>query len=154
MQCDERQLLRRYNLAMRIMALDIGEKRTGIAISDPAERVASPVCVLPTPEVAAGAAPFRRVLDDWQPELLLCGLPLTMAGEEGPQAARIRQMAVAIGSAAGLPVEFSDERLSSAEAKRVLHEKGYTEKTMRGKVDMIAASIFLQAWLDGRIPQS
>ena len=52
---------------MRIMALDIGEKRTGIAISDPAERVASPVCVLPTAEVVAGAAPFRRVLDDWEP---------------------------------------------------------------------------------------
>ncbi len=139
---------------MRIMALDIGEKRTGIAISDPAERVASPVCVLPTAEVVAGAVPFRRVLDDWEPELLVCGLPLTLAGEEGPQAARIREAAVAIGQAAQLACEFCDERLSSAEAKRILREKGYTEKTMRGKVDMIAASLFLQAWLDGRAPRT
>lgn len=139
---------------MRIMALDIGEKRTGIAISDPEERVASPVCVLPTAEVLGAAAPFRRVLEDWEPGQLLCGLPLTMAGEEGPQAARIRQAAADIGRAASLPIDFCDERLSSSEAKRVLHEKGYTEKTMRGKIDMVAASIFLQAWLDSRATQS
>lgn len=139
---------------MRILALDIGEKRCGIAVSDPAERVASPVCVLPADEVLSGATPFRRVLEDWEPELLLCGLPLTMAGEEGPQAERIRQAAATIAQAAHLPVSFADERLSSSEAKRILREKGYTEKTMRGKVDMIAASLFLQAWLDGRAPST
>lgn len=135
---------------MRVLALDIGEVRTGIAVCDPNERVASPVAVLPTAEVTACAAPFRRLLDDWQPELLLCGLPLTLSGEEGPQAARIRDAAAAIGAAAQLPWEFSDERLSSSEAKRVLREKGYTEKAMRGKLDMVAASLFLQAWLDSR----
>ena len=129
---------------MRVLALDIGQVRTGIAVCDPSERVASPVCVLPC------AAPFRRVLEDWEPELLLCGLPLTLSGEEGPQAQRIREAAAAIGAAAQLPWEFSDERLTSSEAKRVLREKGYTEKSMRGKVDMVAASLFLQAWLDSR----
>ena len=135
---------------MRILALDIGEVRVGVAVSDPAERVASPVCVLPTPEVLANAKSFRRVLDDWEPELLLCGLPLTLAGEEGPQAARIRAAATQISAACGLSCVFADERLSSAAAKRSLRESGLSEKQMRGKIDMIAASLFLQAWLDER----
>ena len=73
-----------------------------------------------------------------------------MAGEEGPQAARIRAVAQKISAACGLPCEFADERLSSREAKRSLREKGLSEREMRGKIDMIAASLFLQAWLDAR----
>ena len=135
---------------MRIMALDIGETRVGVAVCDPGERASLPVCVLPAAEVLAGAKPFKRVLEDWEPELLLCGLPYTMAGAEGPQAARIRAAAMRIGEAAGLPVEFADERLSSQEAKRSLREKGLDERAMRGKIDMIAASLFMQSWLDAR----
>lgn len=132
------------------MALDIGDARVGVAISDPAGRVASPVAVLPAAEVLQDAKPWRRVLEDWEPELLLCGLPRTLSGEEGPQAQKIRVQAAAIAKAADLPLEMADERLSSAEAKRSLRESGLSEKQMRGKVDMIAASIFLQAWLDER----
>lgn len=135
---------------MRILALDIGEKRVGVAVSDPAERVATPVCVLPAAEVLQNAKSWRRVLEDWEPELIISGLPRTLAGEEGPQANRIKQQANAIAKAANLPVEFVDERLSSAEAKRNLHELGLSEREMRGKIDMIAASIFLQAALDAR----
>ena len=135
---------------MRVLALDIGEKRIGVAVSDPNERIASPVCVLQTSEVTAQARSWRTVLEDWEPDLLLCGLPYTLAGEEGPQAQSIRQIAEQIGTSACLPIEFADERLSSAEAKRSLREKGLTEKAMRGKVDMIAASLFLQSWLDAR----
>ena len=135
---------------MRIVALDIGEKRVGVAVSDPDERVASPVCVLPAEEVRANAKSFQRVLEDWDPGLLLCGLPMTLAGEEGPQAQRIRAFAADVTKTTGIPHEFADERLSSSEAKRSLREKGLSEKGMRGKVDMIAASIFLQAWLDAR----
>ncbi len=135
---------------MRIMALDIGAVRVGIAISDPSERVASPVAVLPSNEVRTCAKPFKRLLEDWEPELLLCGLPYTLAGELGPQAQAIREFADAVSRASGLPVEFADERLSSQEAKRSLREKGLSEKEMRGKVDMIAASLFLQSWLDAR----
>lgn len=135
---------------MRIMALDIGEKRVGVAVCDPGERVASPVCVLPAAEALACSKSFRRLLDDWEPQLLLCGLPLTLSGEEGPQAERIRAFASEVSEKTGIPYEFADERLSSSEAKRSLREKGATEKSMRGKVDMIAASLFLQAWLDAR----
>lgn len=135
---------------MRALALDIGEVRVGVAVSDPAGRVASPVCVLPAAEVLAHARSFRRVLEDWEPELLVCGLPRTMAGEEGPQAARIKEQAQRIAESCGLPLEFADERLSSAEAKRILREQGLSERYMRGRVDMVAASLFLQSWLDAR----
>ncbi|WP_165055703.1 MULTISPECIES: Holliday junction resolvase RuvX [unclassified Adlercreutzia] len=135
---------------MRVLALDIGEVRVGIAVCDPGERVASPVCVLPASEVLACAKPFRRVLEDWEPELFLCGLPYTLSGEEGPQAARIRAAAAQVSAACGIDCAFTDERLSSAAAKRSLRESGLSEKNMRGKVDMIAASLFLQAWLDER----
>ncbi|HJF44303.1 Holliday junction resolvase RuvX [Thermophilibacter provencensis] len=135
---------------MRVLALDIGEVRVGVAVSDPAGRVASPVCVLPAQEVLAHAVTFRRVLEDWEPELLVCGRPMTLAGEEGPQAARVREQAERVAAACGLPLEFEDERLSSAEAKRILREQGFSERAMRGKVDMVAASLFLQAWLDAR----
>ena len=132
------------------MALDIGEKRVGIAVSDPDERVASPICVLSADEVRGNAKSFRRLLDDWDPDLFVCGLPVTLSGEEGPQAQRIRSFAEHVSKFCGIPYEFADERLSSVEAKRNLRETGMSEKSMRGKVDMIAASLFLQAWLDAR----
>ena len=137
---------------MRVLSLDIGTVRVGVAVCDPAERIATPVCVLPSDEVRSNAKSFRRLLEDWEPELLLCGLPYTMAGEEGPQAGFIQEFASQVSKQSGLPVEFTDERLSSSQAKRSLREKGYSEKEMRGKVDMIASSLFLQAWLDSRCP--
>ena len=135
---------------MRVLALDIGEVRVGVAVSDPSARIASPVCVLPAAEVLAHAVTFRRVLEDWEPELLVCGRPKTMAGEDGPQAERIMAQARKIADDCGLPLEFADERLSSSEAKRILREQGLNERSMRGKVDMVAASLFLQSWLDAR----
>ena len=133
---------------MRALALDIGEVRVGVAVSDPAGRVASPVCVLPAAEVLSHARTFVRVLEDWEPDVLVCGRPMTLAGEEGPQAERIMAQARAIADRCDLPLEFADERLSSAEAKRILREQGLNERSMRGKVDMVAASLFLQSWLD------
>lgn len=135
---------------MRALALDIGEVRVGVAVSDPAGLVASPVCVLPAAEVLAHAVSFRRVLEDWEPDVLVCGRPKTLAGEDGPQAERVMAQARDIAKRCALPLEFVDERLSSAEAKRILREQGLSERGMRGRVDMVAASLFLQSWLDAR----
>lgn len=135
---------------MRALALDIGEVRIGIAASDASGRVASPVKVLPAAEVLSCAKTFRRILEDYEPDVLVCGRPQTMSGEDGPQAERVMAQARSIAEACELPLEFADERLSSSEAKRILREQGLNEKQMRGKVDMIAASLFLQAWLDSR----
>lgn len=135
---------------MRALALDIGEVRVGIAASDATGTVASPVKVLPAQEVLSCARSFRRLLEDYEPDVLVCGRPKTMAGEDGPQAQRIMDQARAISNSCGIPLEFADERLSSAEAKRILREEGLSERSMRGRVDMVAASLFLQAWLDAQ----
>ena len=136
---------------MRVLGLDRGDVRTGVAVCDPDMKIATPVSVLPTNEVLAASASFRRLLEDWEPELLVCGLPVSLDGEEGHQAQHIRQMADQITKSCGIAHVFTDERMSSAEAKRTLRELGYDEKAMRGKVDMIAASLFLQAWLDSQM---
>ena len=133
---------------MVALALDIGEVRTGIAVSDLSGRIAMPLKVLPAPEVANLSRSFRAILRDHEPDVLVCGLPQTMAGEEGPQVRRIREVAESVSRVAGLPLAYADERLSSREAKRILREEGLSERQMRGKIDMISASLFLQAWLD------
>ena len=135
---------------MRVMALDIGKVRVGVAVSDPAQTVASPLCVLPSAEVLHNQPSFRRLMQDWEPELFLCGMPYTLSGTEGPQAKVVRNAAEKIAHTYKLPLEFTDERFSSQEAKRNLREEGLSEREMRGKIDMIAASLFLQAWLDVR----
>ena len=133
-----------------MLALDIGKVRTGIAVSDPQGRVASPVCVLSTEDMLANAPDWKRVLEDWEPDLLLAGLPQSMNGTTSSQTKFARKTAERIAETLHLPLEFVDERLSSVEAKRSLHESGLSEREMRGKVDMVAASLFLQAWLDER----
>jgi len=135
---------------MRVMALDLGEKRIGIAVSDPAGIIAHPLDILPTHEVMDNAPAFSRLLEDYEIELLVVGLPVSLDGLEQAQAARIRSQAAHLETLYGLPLEFADERLSSSEAKRVLRQLGYSEKDMRGKTDKIAASIVLQTWLDSR----
>ena len=133
---------------MQVLGLDIGEKRVGIASANTATRIAMPVKVLPFNEVMAKGRSWRMVLEDYEPELLVCGCPKSLDGTVGKQAQRVMTQAHQIAAAAGLSVEFVDERLSSAQAKRILREQGLSERDMRGKVDMVAASLFLQAWLD------
>lgn len=135
---------------MVALALDIGDARIGVAVSDRTGTVASPVKVLPAAEVLGLSRSFRAVVADHEPDVLVVGRPRTLAGEDGPQAERVMEAGRDLARALGLPVEFADERLSSAEAKRILREQGLTERKMRGKVDMLAASLFLQAWLDSR----
>ena len=130
------------------MALDIGDARVGIAVGNTATGIAMPVAVLPAKEVLSHASTFRRILEDHEPDVLVCGRPITMAGEEGPQARKVESQARQVAARCGLDVEFVDERLSSSQAKRILREQGLSEKQMRGKVDSVAASLFLQTWLD------
>ena len=135
---------------MVALALDIGDARIGVAVSDRTGTVASPVKVLPAAEVLGLSRSFRAIVADHEPDVLVVGRPRTLAGEDGPQAARVMEAGRALARARGQPGEFADERLSSAEAKRILREQGLSERKMRGKVDMLAASLFLQAWLDSR----
>ncbi len=135
---------------MVALALDIGQVRIGIAVSDRSGRVALPVKVLPAIEVTSMARSFRQIVEDYEPDIIVCGRPQTMAGEDGPQAERVISVGRQIADALDLPLVFADERLSSREAKRILRENGLSERKMRGKVDMVAASLILQAWLDAQ----
>lgn len=135
---------------MRVLGLDIGSVRVGVAVSDPSGRIASPLTVLDARALAGDATPLVRLAEDYESECLVVGLPLTLAGDEGPQAAEVRTAAVRLATAAGLPVEFADERLSSEEARRMMSASGMSEKEQRGSVDKVAAAIILQGWLDAR----
>lgn len=134
---------------MRVLALDIGERRVGVAVSDSTGRVASPLKVLDA-SVLTDAGPLARLVDDYEAELLVVGLPLTMAGEEGPQALRVREAGERLSASLGVPVEYRDERLSSAEARRMMASAGTDSRSGRGSVDMVAAALILQGWLDSR----
>lgn len=135
---------------MRVMAFDIGDARVGIAVSDDAMRIASPLKVMSLPEILQGSPSFKNLLIDYEPELFVSGLPLTLQGEERRQALKIREQAEQIATRYDIPLIFTDERMSSLEAKRILKEQGFSEKAMRGRVDAIAASLFLQSWLDAK----
>lgn len=138
---------------MRHLAFDIGERRIGVAVSDPSGRVATPVIVLDTRALAADRAPLRRLIEDYEPELLVVGLPLTMAGAEGPQAQSVRATVGRLLEPLGIPVAYHDERLSSTEAERAMAAAGSDSKARRGSVDMVAAAILLQSFLDAKRPE-
>ena len=135
---------------MRRLALDIGERRIGVAVSDPSGRVATPLTVLDTRELARDAAPLRRLVDDYEPAEFVVGLPLTLAGDEGPQAASVRATVRRLIEPMGVPVTYHDERFTSTDAERAMAAAGADSKARRGSVDMVAASLLLQSYLDTR----
>ncbi len=132
------------------MALDWGERRVGVALSDPSGRVATPRCVLDTLEVRRRGPSLMRLVEEASPERLLVGLPLTLSGEMGPQARKVRSEAGQLAHDLGIPLEFWDERFSSEEAQRIVWESNRTTRDARGSLDMIAASLFLQSYLDAQ----
>lgn len=133
---------------MRALGLDIGSVRVGVAVSDPTGSVASPLAVLDAHELAGSMRSLSRIAEDYDAEVLVVGLPLTLGGEEGPQATSVRKTAMDLAERLGLPLAFVDERNSSAEAKRVMRAAGLNEREQRGQLDKVAAAIMLQAWLD------
>jgi putative holliday junction resolvase len=135
---------------VRILALDIGEKRIGVAVSDPTATVATPVTVLDAPKVLGDGRELVRLVEDYEVELVVVGLPLSMDGSEGPQAKQVRYAAARLAGFLRIPVEFADERLSSAQASKAMQATGVSTRDQRGRVDMVAASLFLQSYLDAR----
>lgn len=133
---------------MRVLGLDIGEKRIGVAVSDPSGTIASPLCVLDAAPVMGDGGPVARLIDEYEAELVVVGLPRSMDGTEGMQAARVRSAGARLATFLNVPVVFADERLSSTEASRVMGEGGLSEREKRGRLDMVAAAIFLQTYLD------
>jgi len=135
---------------VRALGLDIGEKRVGVALSDPSGSVATPLKVIATAEALADARVLQRLVDDYEVELIVVGLPLSLDGTEGPQARQTRVVAEKLTRGLALKVDYFDERLSSTQAKRAMTDAGVSDKAKRGSVDMVAASLFLQSYLDAR----
>ncbi len=133
---------------MRLLGLDIGEARIGVAVSDPGGTIASPLDVLDARQLARDIRPLKTLAEDYEVAGLVIGLPLSMDGTEGRQAASVRSAGDRLGRALGLPVTYADERLTSATASRAMGEGGVNSKKQRGRLDMVAAAIILQSYLD------
>ena len=103
---------------MRILALDHGSARCGVALSDPTGTLATPLPAVERPETRRGLAELARVAAETEAERVVVGLPLTLRGEEGPQAAAARAFATRVEGRTGLPVDLYDERLTTRQAQR------------------------------------
>jgi putative Holliday junction resolvase len=133
---------------MRRLGFDIGERRIGVAVSDPTGRVATPLTVLDARGLARDPGPLRRLVEDYEPMEIVVGLPLTLSGDEGPQVSVVRATVRRLIEPLGIPVAYYDERLTSAEAERAMSATGTDARARRGAVDMVAASVLLQSYLD------
>ncbi len=133
---------------MRLLGLDIGDVRVGVAVSDPSGTVATPLTTLDGRKLAADPQDVVRLVDEYEAGCVVVGLPVTMAGEEGPQAQSVRRRVNALQERLAVPVTLWDERLTTAQARRSLAEAGLDERRIRESVDMVAASIILQSYLD------
>jgi putative Holliday junction resolvase len=137
---------------VRVLGLDIGEKRIGVAVSDRDAHVATPLVVLDARRTLADAVELRRILEDYEIGTIVAGLPLSLDGTVGPQAGRVARDVERLSVLIGRDIETIDERLTSAEAKRRMRETGASERVARGSIDMVAAAILLQTYLDRPSP--
>jgi putative Holliday junction resolvase len=131
----------------RILAVDWGERRIGLAVSDPLGVLASP---LPTLEIRGEAQAVARVADtirELEADAVVVGLPLTLSGERGPAAEAAERFAARLAGACSVPVTLYDERLTSALAERRLREAGTKPRRGKGRVDQEAAVVLLESWL-------
>jgi len=132
----------------RILALDLGKKRIGMAISDPLGITAQGLPNLNRVNKRADLAELERLSRDRQVGLVLMGNPKNMGGSEGRQSLWAREFAREIETRIGLPVKFWDERLTSVEAGRVLRASGISIEKRAAAVDRLSAVILLQSYLD------
>lgn len=131
----------------RILALDYGRKRIGIALSDPLGILANPL------ETYDGRQPLKHiaaVAKEHEVVRLLVGLPLRMNGTKGPQALEVEAFVEQLQAHVDIPIQMVDERLTSVEATRQLHEAGGKVGKDKGAVDRRAAAIILQHYLDSQ----
>jgi putative Holliday junction resolvase len=135
---------------VRILALDVGHKRIGLAVSDPLGFTAQGLSILERRGWEADMTRLVEVAQEYQVQEILVGLPRHMDGRLGSQAEDILELANALGEALGVPVTTWDERLSSKEAERVLIAADVSRRRRRQVLDKLAAVLILQAYLDSR----
>ncbi|MCK5652641.1 MAG: Holliday junction resolvase RuvX [Gemmatimonadetes bacterium] len=136
---------------MRILGIDFGERRIGLALSDPTGTIASP---LPTMARRAGKRPpikaLAEIAAENDVEVIVMGLPLNLAGDETEWCAEIRRVGALLEDRTGLSVRYVDERMTSVQAERAVRSLGLPKKERERKerIDAAAAVLILQRWLD------
>jgi putative pre-16S rRNA nuclease len=133
---------------VRILAIDYGSKRMGIAISDNLKLIAQPLEFIPAAPFADFLERLKQLLREQQVELVVVGMPRNLDGSYGPAALRVQDFAAALKGALTVPIQTWDERLTSAQANRLLIQAGHRRKERKQKVDQTAAAILLQSYLD------
>src|SRR3954466_66995 len=133
---------------MRYLALDIGKRRIGVAVSDPLGLVARPVRTLRSVSLNADVGNVIEVARELEAEAIVVGDPLHMSGDAGIMSDRAHKFGEALRAASGLPIEYCDERLTSVEAQRILQESGVPPKKARQQIDAVAAAVILQSYLN------
>ena len=135
---------------MRILALDIGERRIGVALSDPGGLLATPLTAIHRRRQAADVDEVLRLVDEHDAGRIVVGLPLELSGRRGTQAGRVSAFVRAMAERTQVPVETVDERYSTVQAQRQLRESGVRPSRDRARVDAAAAAIILQSYLDSQ----
>lgn len=134
----------------RILALDVGKRRIGLAISDALGVTAQGLETLERTNLREDLARLAQLAAERGVSLFLVGLPLHMSGDESAQSAYVRDFASRLASATGLPVEFWDERLTSREAERALREGNATLQRKKQSVDRMSAVLLLESYLGAK----
>ena len=136
---------------MRVVGLDLGERRIGVAVSDGEGITAVPHTTLQrSEESAADHRAIASLVEELGAEQVVVGLPLSLDGTHGPAARSIEAEAAALGAVLTVPVALVDERFTTVTANRSLAGGGVRGRARRRKVDEVAATVLLQTWLDGR----
>jgi putative Holliday junction resolvase len=133
---------------MRILALDHGTVRVGVALSDELKMIASPLEFIPAEPWDAFLQRLQQIMAEKQVERVLVGMPRNMDGSFGPAAEKVRAFVEQLRAVLTVPVQTVDERLSSVQAQKLLAQSGLKAKQQRGKVDQMAAAVLLQSYLD------
>ncbi len=134
----------------RIMGLDVGERRIGVALSDAEGRLASALTTIAARPVEQALQRIARLVEIHAVSEVVVGLPLTMRGEIGPQAEAVQHFARHLQERLGLPVHLFDERLTTAAAEQLLRDMGLKPEKRKQQIDQVAAAIILQDFLDQR----
>lgn len=133
---------------MRILALDHGTVRVGVAVSDELGMIARPLEFIPAEPWEEFIKRFNQLLAELQPEQIIVGLPRNMDGSLGPAAEKVRVFVAKLRETITVPIRTWDERLTTVQAQRMLRQAGHTAKDQKGKMDQTAAAIILQSYLD------
>ena len=135
---------------LKIMAVDFGDARTGVAISDEMEMLVASTVVVPSRKPERAAAEIAELAKDKGVREIVVGLPKNMNGSEGPRAELCREFAALLESLSGISVRTWDERLTTVDAHRILSDNGVYGKKRKNTVDAVAASLILEGYLGYR----